>query len=264
MIRSELPGHEFVATGRYGFETLKGFDVLIPTMAHVSREMLKTNDRLRLIQQAGAGLEGVDIGAARDLGIYVANVPAEISGNADSVAELGIYMLIGLSRDVGGMAISLSRRQMGVPLGRALIGKTIGLIGLGGVGKALVRRLKSFDVRLIAIKRSNPVKAQEDLGLDWVGEAQDLPELLSRSDYVILALPMTSETERLMNRKTFSCMKKGAFLINLGRGGLVDRDALEEALASDHLAGAGLDVFWEEPPIRTILFLPTMLWPLPI
>jgi phosphoglycerate dehydrogenase-like enzyme len=92
------------------------------------------------------------------------------------------------------------------------------------------------------------MKAKEELGLDWVGGPQDLPELLGRADHVILALPMTSDTKHLMNRETFSHMKKGAFLINLARGGLVDRDALEESLASGHLAGAGLDVFWEEPP----------------
>jgi phosphoglycerate dehydrogenase-like enzyme len=248
LIRYELPEHEFVATGRYGFDSLKGFDVLIPTMSRVSREMLETNDRLRLIQQAGAGLEGVDLAAARDFGIYTANVPAGLSGNADSVAELGIYMLIGLSRDIPGMAKSMSSRQMGVPPGRALMGKTVGLVGLGSIGEALVRRLKAFNVHLIAVKRSNPAKAKEDLGLDWVGGRQDLPELLSRSDYVILCLPMSSETKLLMNRETFSCMKQGAFLINLARGGLVDRDALEDSLASGRLAGAGLDVFWEEPP----------------
>ncbi len=248
LIRSELPEYEFVATGRYGFDSLKGFDVLIPTMSRVSREVLETNDRLRLIQQAGAGLEGVDLAAARDLGIYTANVPAGLSGNADSVAELGIYMLIGLSRDIPGMAKSMSSRQMGVPSGRALSGKTVGLVGLGSIGEALVRRLKAFNVRLIAVKRSNPAKAKEDLGLDWVGGRQDLPELLIRSDYVILCLPVTSETKLLMNRETFSYMKQGAFLINLARGGLVDRDALEDSLASGRLAGAGLDVFWEEPP----------------
>lgn len=248
MIRSELPGYEFVATGRFGLDSLKGFDVLIPTMSRVTREMLEAGDRLRLIQQAGAGMEGVDIAAARDLGIYVANVPADISGNADSVAELAVYMLIGLSRDFRGMAKNLSRSQMGMPLGRALSGKTIGLVGLGGIGKALVRRLRSFDVHLIGIKRTNPEKAKEELGLDWAGDLGDLPELLSRSDYVILAVPMISELKHLMNRKTFSYMKKGAFFINIARGGLVDRDALEEALASGHLAGAGLDVFWEEPP----------------
>jgi phosphoglycerate dehydrogenase-like enzyme len=178
----------------------------------------------------------------------VANVPTDLSGNADSVAELGIYMLIGLSRDIQGMARSLRCRQMGEPRGRALGGKTVGLVGLGGIGRALIRKLKTFDVRLIAIKRDDPEKATKELGLEWVGGSEDLPELLGRSDYVILCLPLTSETTHLMNRETFSRMKRGAFLINLARGGLVDRCALEEALAAGHVAGAGLDVFWEEPP----------------
>jgi phosphoglycerate dehydrogenase-like enzyme len=210
--------------------------------------MLETGDRLRLIQQCGSGLEGVDIPAARDRNIWVANVPTDLSGNADSVAELGIYMLIGLSRDIRGMARSLRGRQMGEPQGRALSGKTVGLVGMGGIGNALIRRLKPFDVRLIAVKRNSPEKAMKERGLEWVGGPGDLPELLERSDYVILCLPVTSETKHLMNREAFSRMKRGAYLINLARGGLVDRDALKDALASGRLAGAGLDVFWEEPP----------------
>jgi phosphoglycerate dehydrogenase-like enzyme len=248
MIRSELPQHDFVATGRFGLDSLKGFDVLIPTMSRVTREMLETSDRLRLIQQCGSGLEGVDILAALDRNIWVANVPTDLSGNADSVAELGIYMLIGLSRDIQGMARSLRYRQMGEPQGRALSGKTVGIVGLGGIGQALIRRLKTFDARLIAIKRDNPEKAMKECGLEWVGRPKDLPELLGRSDYVILCVPVTSETKHLMKRETFSCMKRGAYLINLARGGLVDRDALQDALASGRIAGAGLDVFWEEPP----------------
>lgn len=248
MIRSELPEHHFEATGRFGLDSLKGFDVLIPTMCLVNREMLRTSDRLKLIQQCGSGLEGVDIPAALDHNIYVANVPTDLSGNAGSVAELGIYMLIGLSRDIRGMAKSLANRKMGEPQGRALNGKTVGLVGLGGIGQALIKRLKAFDVRLIAIKRSGTEKAIKTLGLEWVGAPGDLPELLGRSDYVILCLPVTSETRHLMNRDTFSHMKQGAFLINLARGGLVDRNALADVLASGKIAGAGLDVFWEEPP----------------
>jgi phosphoglycerate dehydrogenase-like enzyme len=103
-------------------------------------------------------------------------------------------------------------------------------------------------VRLIGIKRHNPEKAKEELGLEWVGQLQDLPELLRRSHYVVLCLPVTPETRNLMNRASFSHMNKDAFLINLARGGLVNRDALEEALSSGQIAGAGLDVFWEEPP----------------
>ena len=248
MIRSELPQHQFEATGRFGLDSLEGYDVVIPTMCPVTREMLETSDRLQLIQQCGSGLEGVDIPAALDRNIHVANVPTDLSGNAGSVAELGIYMLIGLSRDMRGMAKSLADRQMGEPQGRALSGKTVGLVGLGGIGQALISRLKAFDVRLIAIKRSSPEKAMKAHGLEWVGTPEDLPELLGRSDYVILCLPVTSETRHLMNRETFSHLKQGAFLINLARGGLVDRDALEDALASGKIAGAGLDVFWEEPP----------------
>lgn len=248
MIRRELPQHEFVATGRFGMDSLKGFDVLIPTMSHVTGETLETGDRLRLIQQCGAGLDGVDIPAAWDRNIWVANVPTDLSGNADSVAELGIYMLIGLSRNIQGMVGSLRNRQMGEPQGRALSGKTVGLVGLGGIGRALIRKLKPFDVRLIAVKRSNPQKAMKECGLEWVGGPEDLPELLRRSDYVILCLPVTSQTRQLMNHETFSYIKRGAFLINLARGGLMERSALEEALTTGKIAGAGLDVFWEEPP----------------
>ena len=248
LLRTELPEHHFEATGHFSVGTLKGFDVLIPTMSLVSRELLETGNQLRLIQQCGAGLEMVDIDAARRCDIQVANVPTDISGNADSVAELGIYMIIGLSRDVREMSKSLAEQKMGQPQGRALKGKTIGLIGLGGIGTALVKRLKVFDVHLIGIKRSNHKDARENLGMDWVGGIEDLKALLSRSDFVILCLPLTSESRNLIDYSAFSLMKKGAFLINLSRGGIVDRDALEDALASGKIAGAGLDVFWEEPP----------------
>ncbi len=248
LIRTQMPEHHFEATGRFAVDTLKNFDVLIPTMCSVSQELLETGDRLRLIQQCGSGLEMVDLDAARRCNIHVANVPTDISGNADSVAELGIYMIIGLSRDVRGMSKSLAEQSMGQPQGKALNGRTIGLIGLGGIGRSLVKKLKVFGVHLIGIKRSNPEDAMEKLGMDWVGGIEDLKELLSRSDFVILCLPMTSESRNLIDHNAFSFMKNGAFLINLSRGGLVDRDALEDALATGKIAGAGLDVFWEEPP----------------
>ena len=254
-LRTQFPQHEFEASGRFAVDTLKGFDVLIPTMSLITRDMLLESDRLRLIQQCGAGLEGVDIQAARDLKIWVANVPTDISGNADSVAELGIYLMIGLSRDVRGMSQSLGNRLMGVPQGRALSEKTVGLIGLGGIGRALVKRLKAFDVRVIGIKRNNPEKAKAELGLEWAGSPRDLKELLSRSDFVVLCLPVTDESRCMIGKEAFKTMKNDAFLINLARGGLVDRKALEEALASGWIRGAGLDVFWEEPPDPTVFHL---------
>ena len=247
LIKAELPQHTYEASGHFGFESLKGFDILIPTMSIVGREQLATADRLQFIQQCGAGLEGVDLRAARDLNIRVANVPTDMSGNADSVAELGIYLMIGLSRDVRGMKLSLANRKTGTPQGRALSGKTVGLIGLGGIGCALARKLISFNVRLMGVKRHDPQKAKAELGLEWAGTPAEMDVLLGQSDYVVLCLPLTPENRHMIGRQAFNAMKRNAFLINLSRGGLVDRDALEEALASEKIAGAGLDVFWEEP-----------------
>jgi phosphoglycerate dehydrogenase-like enzyme len=260
LIRSELSGHHFEATGRFGVDTLKGYDVLIPTMCIVTRQMLMDGDRLKLIQQCGAGLESIDLGAARDLGIRVANVPTDISGNADSVAELGIYFMIGLSRDVRGMARSMAARRMGEPQGRALKGRVVGLVGLGGIGRALIKRLRNFDVRLIGVKRHHPEQAMRALGLEWAGGPGDLEELLSKSDFVILCLPLTPENERLMNADTLSAMKPSAHLINLSRGGLVDRGALEEALAT---RGPGWTSTGTSRQIHTIPSSAITSWPPP-
>jgi lactate dehydrogenase-like 2-hydroxyacid dehydrogenase len=120
LIRVELPEHQFEATGQFEVNSLKGYDVLIPTMCLVTAEMLEDSDGLRLIQQCGSGLEGVDLAAARRRDIRVANVPTDISGNADSVAELGIFLMIGLSRDLRGMAKNLANRKMGEPRGKSL------------------------------------------------------------------------------------------------------------------------------------------------
>jgi phosphoglycerate dehydrogenase-like enzyme len=247
LLREALPEYEFVALGNYLPESLRGYDVVIPTMSRITEPLLATADRLRLIQQVGSGLEGVDIEAARKRGIPVANVPTDSCGNADSVAELGIYMMIGLARNFQGMAASFANRKIGEPRGTTLMGKTVGIVGLGGIGKALIKKLRAFEVRLIGIKRDNPGEAARELGLEWAGASQDLERLLRLSDYVVLSLPLSSDSRNLMNENTFAAMKKGSFLINLSRGGIIDRTALERALSTGQIAGAGLDVYWEEP-----------------
>lgn len=153
-------------------------------MCRITDDMLAQSDNLKLIQQCGSGLEGMDIKAARARDIMVANVPTDTSGNADSVAELGIYFIIGLSRKVHQLAKSLREQRMGEPQGRALGDQTVGIIGLGGIGRALIKRLKPFGVRLVGIKRNDQKKAKKELGLEWVGGPEDLKELLARSDQV--------------------------------------------------------------------------------
>ena len=247
-VKKLLPDHEFIAEGRFEISDLSGIDVLIPTMSRVTDDILKTADKLRLIQQCGAGLELVNINAARERDIFVANVPTDISGNADSVAELAIYLMIGLSRNVELMKVSLKKQIMGDPMGMALKGRTVGIVGLGGIGKALIKRLRPFGVKLIGIKQSNPDQAKKDLCLDWVGGPDDLGILLKQSDYVVLCLPLNYSSQGLINEDTIKIMKQDSFLINVSRGGLVDHGALKSALKEKSIAGAGLDVFWEEPP----------------
>jgi len=247
-IRKELPEHRFDHTGFFGAETLAGYDVIIPTMTQIPRELIETADRLRLIQQSGVGVENIDIDAATEGGIFVANVPGDVSGNADSVAELGVFLMVGLARNFMEWPVSFQDGTMGRPQGNSLVGATVGLVGLGAIGSSLARRLAPFGVELIGIKRAGQKKAKKELGLSWVGGPDDLPELLGRSDYVVLCLPATDETRRMINENTLAMMKPTAFLINLSRGGLVDRDALEEALEEGVIAGAGLDVYWTEPP----------------
>ena len=248
MLRSELPDHDFEATGGFHVTSLADTDVLIPTMCPVTAAMLVDSSRLRLIQQCGAGLEGVDIKAAAQKNIWVANVPTDISGNADSVAEIGIYLMIGLARKQRQMAPNLAAGKMGEPQGMSLKGRTVGIVGLGGIGRALASRLAPFGVRLAGIKRSGLRRAKQELGLQWVGSPADLPGLLTQSDFVVLTLPLSTESRNLIDETALAAMQPGAFLINLSRGGIVSRKALEVALREGVIAGAGLDVFWEEPP----------------
>ena len=133
-------------------------------------------------------------------------------------------------------------------MGFALKGKTAGLVGLGGIGTALTQRLHAFEMRLIGIKSKPSPQYAEQYRLDWVGTLADLPRLLSESDFVVLSLPDNDATHGLFNQKTFHSMQPGTMLVNLGRGGVIDHQALLEALEDGILGGAGLDVFWQEPP----------------
>jgi phosphoglycerate dehydrogenase-like enzyme len=221
--------------------------VLIPAMARVDAVLMDRIRGLRLIHQWGAGLEGVDIDAASARRIFVANVPST-GGNADSVAEWCVMAAIALSRRLA-IAIETIRKGTGwgAPIGRALIGRTAGIIGLGGIGQALCVRLKSFGMRLIGIKKRPDTTIAERLGLDWVGGLDRLPELLRQSDYVFLCVPLNDKTRSLIDASALALMRSDACIINAARGGLIDHRALLQALSEGRLMGAGLDVFEREP-----------------
>ncbi len=223
-------------------------DVMLPAMSRIDGALMDRIEGLRLIQQWGAGLEGVDIAAATERKIAVANVPTPGTGNAESVAEWCVMAAIALSRRLP-LAQETIRTggTWGTPLGRALIGRTAGIVGLGGIGQALASRLRPFGMRLIGLQRRPEPALAERLGMEWVDGPERLAELLRRSDYLFLCVPLTEQTRHLIDEAALAMLPPKACIINAARGGLLSTQAMLRALAEGRLIGAGLDVFEQEP-----------------
>jgi len=222
--------------------------VLVPLMSRISGGDMDRVGGLRLIQQWGAGLEGVDVAAASARGIAVANVPTSQSGGAESVAEWCVMSALALSRRAMELTgLMRTADTWGTPMGRAMLGRTACIIGLGDIGKALAGRLQHFGMRLIAVSRIPDESAAKSLGCHAAAGFEALKDVLSISDYVFLCLPLTPATRHIINTSTLGVMPRHSYLINAGRGGLVDQDALLAAIDSGQLAGCALDVFTPEP-----------------
>jgi phosphoglycerate dehydrogenase-like enzyme len=222
--------------------------ILVPLMSRISGADMDRVGGLRLIQQWGAGLEGVDVAAASARGIAVANVPTSQSGGAESVAEWCVMSALALSRRATELTgLMRSGHDWGAPMGRAMLGRTACIIGLGDIGKALAARLAPFGMRLIAVSRAPDETAAKFFGCNAAAALEALEDVLSIADYVFLCLPLTPATRHIMNQRTLGVMPRHAYLINPGRGGLVDQDALLAAIDAGQLAGCALDVFTPEP-----------------
>jgi phosphoglycerate dehydrogenase-like enzyme len=214
---------------------------LVPSVARITAPVIAAAKNLKAIVQFGAGLDNVDREAAAARGIAVRNVPG---ANAQAVAELALFLMLALARRLPMHRRSFAARIVGDPPGSELSGKTLGIVGLGASGRQLARMARGIGMEVIAIRRN----AAPDPDASWVGGPADLHSLLGRADYVSLHIPTSAETRNLMNAAAFRAMKPNASVINVGRGDLVDRAALIEALDTKTIAGAGLDVYWEEPP----------------
>jgi phosphoglycerate dehydrogenase-like enzyme len=220
-------------------EQLRGCQAMLASTEKLTRAIL-ANSELRVVARMGVGYDSVDVAAATDLGIAVTITPGVLE---DSVAEHTIAMMLGVSR---GLVERDREVRSGVwtrkPLPR-LAGKTLGLIGLGRIGRAIVPRAKGLGLRVIAC---DPCADAEFAAMNDITLCS-LDELLATADIVSLHAPCTPETENLMNADAFAKMKPGAIFLNTSRGSLVDEPALCEAIQSGRLAGAGLDVFRQEP-----------------
>lgn len=217
------------------------FDVLISGTEPVTARVLDAASRLKLIAKHGVGFDNIDLIAARARGI-----PVAIAGGAitDSVADMTLALLLACARQIpqGDRAVREGRwpRMVGVELRD----KTLGIVGLGQIGRAVVVRAKAFGMRLVAHDVFQDERFAQEHGVRYLS----LDDLLTESDFVTLHTPVTDASRHMINAETLARMKPTAYLINTARGELVDEMALAQALRERHIAGAACDVFEKEPP----------------
>ena len=224
-------------------------EVLIPAMTRLTPEIIQSAPDLRLIQQFGVGLEGVDLEAAAARGIPVANVPGDQAPiHAECTAEGGVFLMMACARQYKSCQRTLARGEWGRPSGEALINRTALIIGLGAVGQALAARLVPLGMRVMATDIIDRSETAEKLGLDRLEDPAKLNDLLPEADFVISTVTLTPETRGLFNHTVFERMKTTAFVINISRGPIVNEEDLLVALNESQIAGAALDVLNQEPP----------------
>jgi phosphoglycerate dehydrogenase-like enzyme len=233
---------------------LPGCDGYIAGLDFIDRPALEHADRLKVIARYGTGVDRVDLAAAAEKSIVVTNTPF---ANAVSVAELTIGMILSLARSIPALTADTRSGGWSRMAGVTLEGKTVGLIGLGSVGKHVALRLRAFDCALIAY---DPVTDVEFAAINRINLVT-LEEVISRSDFISLHCLLLPTTRNMVNTSFLAKVKPGAFLINTARGELIDEAALCEALQSGLLRGAALDAFALEPPERDnpLLALPQVI-----
>jgi D-3-phosphoglycerate dehydrogenase len=228
---------------------LAGADGLIVRSAtRVTAELLEQAPGLRVVGRAGVGVDNIDVEAATHRGVLVMNTPG---GNAISVAEHTLAMMLGLARSVPQLsaAVHAGRWEKSGAMGTELRGKTLGLVGLGRVGIEVSRRARALEMEVLA----HDPYVGADVARELEVELVPLADLFARADFVSLHTGLSAATEKMINAATLAQMKRGARLINCARGELVDETALAAALRSGHLAGAGIDTFAVEPPVGSPL-----------
>jgi D-3-phosphoglycerate dehydrogenase len=229
--------------------------ILVRSATQVDAEAIAAAKQLKVIARAGVGLDNVDIKAATAAGVMVVNAP---TSNIISAAELAIGHLLSLARHIPDANASLKQDkwERSKFTGVELYDKTIGIVGLGRIGSLVAQRLSGFGARLIGYDPYiSPAKA-EQMGVSLAS----LDEVMEQSDFITIHIPKTAETTGLIGSSQFAKAKKELRIVNCSRGGIIDEDALLEALTTNRIAGAGLDVFNHEPPKGSpLLSLPNIL-----
>ncbi|HBT47348.1 MAG TPA: phosphoglycerate dehydrogenase [Peptococcaceae bacterium] len=250
----EEAGLEVEARGKMDEEDLKQslplYEALIVRSAtRVTAAALAAARELRIIGRAGVGTDNIDVAAATERGILVVNAP---EGNTVAAAEHTLALMLAMARNIP-QADKLLKEGVWEKkkfLGVELRHKTLGILGLGKIGSEVARRARAFEMRLLAYDPFVPPEQAERLEVSLA----PLEQVLREADFLTVHLPLTKDTYHLLGRRELGLMKPGARLLNVARGGIVDEEALYEALSRGHLAGAALDVFEQEPATSSPLF----------
>lgn len=237
-------------------------DVLVPTVTdNIDADLIAAAPaRMKLIANYGAGVNHIDLAAAKSKGIMVTNTPGVFT---DDTADLTMALILNVPRRLGeGHRIMRSGEWQGWRptgmLGHRIGGKTLGIVGFGRIGEAVAMRAKAFGMNIVYNKRHRlPASVEEELGVSF---EPDLDRLMARADIISLHCPLNAETDKLINAARIDLMKPDAYIINSSRGELIDEDALIEALQTGRIAGAGLDVYTHEPAVdHRLLTIPNVV-----
>jgi D-3-phosphoglycerate dehydrogenase len=216
--------------------------LVVRSATKVRVPIIDAAEKLRLIVRAGVGIDNIDVDYATSKGIEVRNTP---SASSNSVAELALGHMFSLARFIGRGTVSVRSGawEKKALKGVELTGKTLGVVGIGRIGRMLAEKASALGMSVVAHD-----KYVDESPLPGIVAMVSLEELLREADFISLHVPFDPEVGALIGAPEMEAMKRGAFLINCARGGVVDEDAAAAALASGHLAGAALDVFADEPP----------------
>ncbi|MFI5008960.1 MAG: phosphoglycerate dehydrogenase [Solirubrobacterales bacterium] len=224
--------------------------ILIRSATKLTAELIERATNLRAIGRAGVGVDNVDVPAATKRGIIVANAP---QSNVVTAAEHTMALLLALARNIPQAYASLTsgKWERSKFSGVELYGKTLGILGFGRIGQLVAARARGFEMRVVAFDPFVSAERYRELGVE---KAENSEEVYAQADFITIHLPKTPETQNWLNAKAFAAMRPGVRILNVARGGLIDEEALKDALDSGHVGGAALDVFPSEPITEHPLF----------
>ena len=228
-------------------EYLDGVVAIITGLEPITEKVISKALRLKVIGKHGIGVDNIDIEAAKKKGITVLNAPGT---NKEAVADLVFGLMLSLARKIPNSDRQVRAGKWPKVFGQSVFGKTLGIIGLGAIGRSMVQRAKGFEMKVIAFDSYWDKEYAETNGVIY----SSIDEILKEADFITLHVPLTPETNNSIGIEQLRSMKSTAYLINASRGGVVDEEALYKVLKEGKIAGAGLDVFSTEPPIDSPLF----------